>query len=606
MLQKDLKIKMEIIVNSPGLLHIAKKIIGYFDYQNWHNNLRGIPLTLETIKSLRLVCKSWKAIIESKEMCQYWQRISRKNESLKDVEKVLDVFYKKAYENNDVKLKWQLSYYVLNNIAKSKYPTEEICHLQKNFHKKFLHWKFEAPEVFLSTSPFGLVEDIFNEDIDVVDFREIDILKLLIYSTLYCGRDDIVKLIYNLFPTQLQGEVFSKNFVAPLCFYTSQTKSNTYILDMTISETCPNLRFPNIEQKFMKIISMLADHLRNLKYPQDVAYSVLQGLHFLAILDDNFELVSIVAEKLGQEYADLAINFMSKNTDRISYDILSLMVSKIDQNDIEKINASKDSSLLKAAKEGNFKFIMNFTLYSSTIHKKDQNGKNALHYGLEFINSNQKDLRDKEQAVISLNILMKFTVLHYNENIVDHLKNLKYPQDVAFSVLQGLHLLAVLDDNVKIASIVAEKLGQDYVDFAINSMSKQTDSLSDDILSLMASKIDQNDNKKIKADEDSSLLKAAKIKDYQFILRFGPFSSTIDEKDQNGKNALFYVLKSRNMSSEEWKLQEMAVEILMRRNTMDENLEKPDTKLEEDSDFCFEDSENESVDLYESESDCDL
>ena len=121
----------------------------------------------------------------------------------------------------------------------------------------------------------------------------------------------------------------------------------------------------------------------------------------------------------------------------------------------------------------------------------------------------------------------------------------------------------------------------------------------------MASKIDQNDIKKIKADEVSSLLKAAKNKDFQFILNFAPHASTVHEKDQNGKDALFYVMKARNMSSEEWKLQEMAVDILMRRNTMDENLEKPETKLEEESDYCFEDSENESVDLYESESDND-
>ena len=129
--------------------------------------------------------------------------------------------------------------------------------------------------------------------------------------------------------------------------------------------------------------------------------------------------------------------------------------------------------------------------------------------------------------------------------------------------------------------------------------------MNKDILNLMVSKLDQNDIKQINESKDSSLLKAAKNKEFQFILNFAPHSSNVHEKDQNGKDALFYVMKSRNMSSEEWKLQEMAVDILMRRNTMDENLEKPETKLEEESDYCFEDSENESVDLYESESDND-
>ena len=60
---------MEIIAKSPGYFHITKKIIGHFDYKNWHNNPRGILQTLETIKSLRLVCKSWNAIITRKQVC---------------------------------------------------------------------------------------------------------------------------------------------------------------------------------------------------------------------------------------------------------------------------------------------------------------------------------------------------------------------------------------------------------------------------------------------------------------------------------------------------------------------------------------------------------
>ena len=317
-------------------------------------------------------------------------------------------------------------------------------------------------------------------------------------------------------------------------------------------------------------MSMLAYPLRLLKYPRDVTYGDLKNLHNLAVVEDYIEIVSIVAEKLGQRYADLAILFMSNNTEIINKDITSLMVSKIDQIDIEKINASKDTSLHKAAKEGNFEFITKFAPYSSTICEKDRNGKNALFYELEYFDSYPWYVKQQEHAVISLEILLKLTISIYNNENIEN------------------------------------KFEEDYVDTAIQCLSKNTGWINKDILNLMVSKIDQNDIKMIKVSKDSSLLKAAKNKDFQFILNFAPYSSTVHEKDQNDKNALFYVLQSRHMSSEEWKLQEIAVELLMCRNTMDENLEKPQTKLEEDFDYCFEDSENESVDLYESESDNDL
>ena len=59
---------MEIIITSPGLSHIAKKIIRYSINEK----------LLETIKSLRLVCKLWNAFLISQEMCQLWKEVYHK------------------------------------------------------------------------------------------------------------------------------------------------------------------------------------------------------------------------------------------------------------------------------------------------------------------------------------------------------------------------------------------------------------------------------------------------------------------------------------------------------------------------------------------------
>ena len=121
---------------------------------------------------------------------------------------------------------------------------------------------------------------------------------------------------------------------------------------------------------------------------------------------------------------------------------------------------------------------------------------------------------------------------------------------------------------------------------------------------LIFEKSDQNDLEKINAYKDTSLHKAAKEGNFKFIMNFAPYSSTVHEKDQNGRNTLFYVLKTFHLSSEE--LQEMAVETLMKLNVVQDNDEKLETKLEAESNLGCQDSENELVDLYESESECEL
>ena len=106
------------------------------------------------------------------------------------------------------------------------------------------------------------------------------------------------------------------------------------------------------------------------------------------------------------------------------------------------------------------------------------------------------------------------------------------------------------------------------------------------------------------------MLNAANERNLQFIVNFAPFSTTAHEKDPSGKTTLLLVLDMNNLSSTDQKLQEKAAKILMEtmeksqlQRTQQSHFEKSENTTETDSDFCFEDSDQGSGDLYESESD---
>ena len=104
---------METIITCPGLSHIAKKIIRY-----WNNEQM-----LDNIKSLRLVCKLWNAFLSSQEMCQLWQEIYHKRLLLdQEILNLLDNFYDQANQQEDRKQK--------NSMTLMKPTTIEIvlCH----------------------------------------------------------------------------------------------------------------------------------------------------------------------------------------------------------------------------------------------------------------------------------------------------------------------------------------------------------------------------------------------------------------------------------------------------------------------------------------------
>ena len=208
--------------------------------------------------------------------------------------------------------------------------------------------------------------------------------------------------------------------------------------------------------------------------------------------------------------------------------------------------------------------------------------------------------------------IVKEKISHVLTLLLHPLRNMKYPEELKNESLLIIHKLAALTGFVEIVEIISEKFDKDYIEIAIEIMNKNTDWINKDALRFLGSKIDQNDVKTFTASKVSSMLIAAKKRHLQFIVNFAPFSTTVHEKDQSGKTTLLLVLDLDDLSSTDQKLQEKAAKILMetmqksqmqriQQQNQLENLEE--NKTETDSDYCFEDSENDSVDLYESESD---
>ena len=129
---------MEIVINSPGLFHLVQKIIGFMDYRD--------EKYITSIINLRLVCNTWKSIIESKELCKFWRNVlhqeyaSNCDEDSKDWGLICSI-YDKAFSNNDRKFsQWKVSHFILLYIS-NIYCKQSWARMDKNISKNSMMMK---------------------------------------------------------------------------------------------------------------------------------------------------------------------------------------------------------------------------------------------------------------------------------------------------------------------------------------------------------------------------------------------------------------------------------------------------------------------------------
>ena len=115
---------METILKSPGFNHIVAKLIPYSNEKKF----------LATIRCLRLVCKSWREIVESKSMCRLLLRITQNHGVFsKEVNDMLHNIFKISIEK-EMKIHWHFSQLMLRNWSARKsaksHPMEQSAKSQ--------------------------------------------------------------------------------------------------------------------------------------------------------------------------------------------------------------------------------------------------------------------------------------------------------------------------------------------------------------------------------------------------------------------------------------------------------------------------------------------
>ena len=161
---------MESVINSSVLFHIAKKIIMFMDY-----NDKTLPIV---IKNLRLVCKTWRDIIDSNELCKMWQSILRKKGSLTGplvtkhkIWDLIDIICDQTFEIKDRKLNWIVSHFLLLNFKNKNHINPEYWpsySLDKTYWENFGNFETftrsvtypTLVEMFLCHCPIKLLDRI--------------------------------------------------------------------------------------------------------------------------------------------------------------------------------------------------------------------------------------------------------------------------------------------------------------------------------------------------------------------------------------------------------------------------------------------------------------
>ena len=434
---------METITSSPGLFHIAKKILSILTKSN--------PANVDSIRNLRLTNVGWKSVIESKDMCKFWQKIylCQQDEFPEQTFDLISILYKKAYKDHDRKLMWLLSHYVIVTLASPN------CRVKKaNMYKEY-YWhgnSFDYPkpiEVFLCNGPFDVVEALFKT-IDIT--KDLDIysngnskqtfLALLKTASIKFFREDLVKLFCHTYPkyaskipatfisnivwlvTSYNQQCMAKYQLQPtmktklikiLAFFIDNLSDTDHLIKKANTNFIKSFCLPaikdysgctcvmgminkipgnpltqennvlitalhnDVDYQNIDLINALLEPLRRAKFDMNTDAEVLEVINEYAAMKGYLEIAKIVAEKMGMEaYADLAMIVMDQCIHWMDESVLKFMASVIDEQDVKKINNYEETSLHAAAKKGFLNYIINFAPFSSTSHKKDQNGKTAL------------------------------------------------------------------------------------------------------------------------------------------------------------------------------------------------------------------------------------
>ena len=318
---------MEIITNSPGFLHIFKKILRFSDYPFIKSNGK---LLKNSNRNLRLVCKNWKRMIENEEFCVLTHLLKRNKLKFNSHFDLIDFLHLATFNLlrkdmveqlhiNFPHLVEELSYdYIIHItfiILKSKTPNQdELSPHIKQIFLKILQYFLEC-----DTKKRFLVIEPCNDKNGSQNFKSLD-------STWISDH--------------MKG-----------------AKQNALILALSY----------DWHNDQVDLINAFIEHLQKVKYPEQISKSVLTKINELATQKCNLEINSIIAEKVGiEDYALMSLEIMKKWSDlSIDGKAVKFMTSRIQISENENLQEifydyldefQIDSNIREAIKDITFEF----------------------------------------------------------------------------------------------------------------------------------------------------------------------------------------------------------------------------------------------------------
>ena len=430
---------MEVLLNSPGLYHIVMKIIPC-------SNEKKFP---ETIKNLRLVCRNWREIVESKSTCRLLLRTTRQHGVFsKEVNDMLQNIFKISLEK-ELKIHWHFSQLMLRNwnarkSAKS-HPLEQSAKSQPWDQSvlKILDIKSMLGFGFLSSDTYILIT--LKEVFVILSDASLEVVKICYESKII---DEFLSTLLS-FAINDRGltEHDAKNFLISTiedCF--------AILMKFAIFHSCrPEL--------VKYLIEYLRTNSHNLTDPTGLKFKLrnfVTDIIWVLVYWPNcmnpemktkfIEIVDLLMENINR--TDILVTMPDANftLERLKNDLL-----------IKKGFSVKSQQLLKSCRSVGPRFPWD------------------VHNPFLMVLYNDKNQNYVEVIKIFAKVL----------------KNNEHP--ITENVLETINFYAAMKGYAEVMKIVAEKIGKKYVNFAMRIMKNFVHGLDQEVLEFLAKIIDDQD-----------------------------------------------------------------------------------------------------------------
>ena len=431
---------METILKSPGFNHIVAKLIPYWNEKKF----------LATIRSLRLVCKSWREIVESKSMCRLLLRITQNHGVFsKEVNDMLQNIFKISIEK-EMKIHWHFSQLMLRNWSARKsaksHPMEQSAKSQpwEQSILKILDIKillgFGFPSLESETHILITLKEMFV----ILSDASLEIVKIC------CESKIIDVFLSRLLPIAINDQDLTEDD-AKIFLATKIEDCFAILMKFAIFHSCRP-----------ELVKYLIEYLRT----NPLKLTNRTGL--------KFKLRNFVTDII---WVLVYWPNMNHETKAKFIEMVDLLMDNMDRADI-----------LVTMPDSNFTFER---LWNDVLLKKFMKSWGSHRNPLDSCGGSVGPKYPWDVHNPFLMVLYHDKNKNYIEVIkifAQVLKNDEHP--VTENVLETINFYAAMKGYVEVMQIVAEKSGEKYVNFAMRIMKNFVHGLDQEVLEFLAKFID--------------------------------------------------------------------------------------------------------------------